>query len=351
MIKKEEENNKRNKQYVRTFIFSMKIGTPIEKLNVITKFLMILIMSVVAIHMFDIPVSQGGPDLVGLILLLAIVFILLVISRTAKYLVTSYLALALPVLLGTFLWWLFFDRNLPGPYIGFYAWPGYFPIGVSTLALLIVFFGLYYRTRSITLPSIGALIIWYILITPATLDRYPFTWFTISFAKVIVFDVPRWSLTIAASKALGIGLLIYTSYLFLLTTRDNEIAGALRQLKISFKASFYVALLFRNLSIVFMDFGNIRMAQWARGAEVKNKNIFSRLIDLAYISVPMMASMIRRATEMGVAVYARGFEEAKNPVDYKETKRFSYMDVIIIGILLAFLVYTIVLGHTIQGLL
>ena len=37
----------------------MRMGTPIEKLHVITKFLMIAVMSVLTLYMFDIPVSKG----------------------------------------------------------------------------------------------------------------------------------------------------------------------------------------------------------------------------------------------------------------------------------------------------
>src|SRR5271165_3267901 len=87
----------------------MRIGTPIERLHVVTKFLMIAVMSVLTLYMFDIPVSKGGPDIVGLILLLVLVFSLLIISRTAKYLVSSFLILAIPVLFGQYFYWLFFN--------------------------------------------------------------------------------------------------------------------------------------------------------------------------------------------------------------------------------------------------
>ena len=67
-------------------------------------------------------------------------------------------------------------------------------------------------------------------------------------------------------------------------------------------------LMFRNLNTILLDYQNIRSAQIARAANVLRKNVFSRLIDLAYVSVPLVATMIRRSTEMGVALYARGFE-------------------------------------------
>ena len=94
MLASPDAEARTSKKYVRTFIFSMRTGTPIEKLHVVTKFLMIAVMSVLALYMFDIPVSKGGPDIIGLILLFAIVFSLLIISGTAKYLANSYLGIS-----------------------------------------------------------------------------------------------------------------------------------------------------------------------------------------------------------------------------------------------------------------
>ena len=57
------EARRTSKKYVCTFIFSMRTGTPIEKLHVVTKFFMIAVMSVLALYMFDIPVSEADQTL------------------------------------------------------------------------------------------------------------------------------------------------------------------------------------------------------------------------------------------------------------------------------------------------
>ncbi len=348
---KEDVEARTKKQYVRTFIFSMKVGTPVEKLHAITKVFMIVVMSIVALYMFDIPVTKGGPDIVGLLLLLTMVFVLLGLAGTTKYLVSSYLALALPVLFGQFFWWLFFNRTLPGAQAPFYLWPGYFPIGVSTIIFIVTFVGLYYRMRGILWPLLAAVLLWFFSITPAVLDRSPYTWATLSIGTAYAFTLPSAAVTVAFAKALGYGVLIYTSFLFLLTTRDTEIAGALTQLKAPYKASFFTALMFRNLNIILLDYENIKIAQKARAATVFRRNVFSRIMDLARISIPLVASMIKRSTEMGIALYARGFENVKKVSYYKETKSLSYMDVLIIVILLGFLIYTVILGHTLTALI
>jgi energy-coupling factor transporter transmembrane protein EcfT len=347
---REDIEARTKKGYVRTFIFSMKVGTPVEKLHVVTKALMILVMSVVALYMFDIPVASGGPDIIGLLLLLALVLSLLVLAGTTKFLANSYLLLALPVLFGQFFWWLFFNQHLPGSRLPFYLWPGYLPIGVSTVILLATFAGLHYRMRTFFWPLVGAFLLWFISMTPAALDSYPYTWLSVPIGGAYAFTIPSAAVNVAAAKALGYGVLIYTSFLFLLTTRDTEIAGAMMQLKASFKAAFYTALMFRNLNIIMLDYENIRIAQRARGATVFRRNIFAGVINLARISIPLVASMIKRSTEMGVALYARGFENTKKVAGYRETKSLSYMDFLVVAVLLLFLVYTVVLGHTITSL-
>ena len=345
------EARRTSKKYVCTFIFSMRTGTPIERLHVITKFIMIAVMSVLALYMFDIPVSRGGPDIIGLILLLVLVFSLLIISRTAKHLVSSYLILAVPVLFGEFFWWLFFNTGLPGAKVTFYLWPGFLPIGVSTLVLAGVFGVVYYKSRSVGWSLIAGLLMWWFTIMPSALSFSSVaTWVKIPIGSSYAFSLPQWATMVAFSKALGYGVLIYTSFLFLLTTRDVEIVGALRQLRLSFKKAFFVALMFRNLNTILIDYENIKIAQTARAASVVRKNIFSKIIDLAYVSIPLVATMIRRSTEMGVALYARGFEASNKMTDYKETRKLSGVDLTIMAILAAFLIYEVFLGHSITAL-
>ncbi len=157
------------------------------------------------------------------------------------------------------------------------------------------------------------------------------TWVKFPIGGTYSFSLPQWSAKIGLSKAMGYAVLIYTSFLFLLTTRDVEIGGALRQLRVSFRKAFFVMLMFRNLNTILLDYESIRMAQVARASSVIRSGILSRMKDLAYVSIPLVATMIRRSTEMGVALYARGFEASKGMTDYKETKRFSGVDYAIIA--------------------
>jgi energy-coupling factor transporter transmembrane protein EcfT len=194
-------------------------------------------------------------------------------------------------------------------------------------------------------------LLWWFTVMPSALSFSSVaTWVRLPIGVAYAFSLPEWSTVVALSKALGYGVLIYTSFLFLLTTRDVEIAGALRQLRLSFRRAFFVALMFRNLNTTLLDYQNIRIAQTARASNVVRKNIFSRIIDLAYVSIPLVATMIRRSTEMGVALYARGFEASNKMTDYKETRKLSTVDFTIMAILAAFLIYEVFLGHSITSL-
>jgi energy-coupling factor transporter transmembrane protein EcfT len=329
----------------------MRTGTPIEKLHVITKGFMILAFSVFIVYMFDIPVSKGGPDFIGLLALLFLVIGLLAISRTGKYIFTSYLVLSLPILLSQFFWWLFLSGSLPGAKMTFYLWPGVFPIGLSTVILVATFCAVYYKTRILWISILPALILWWFTVMPAVfINSSYFTWIKFSLGNSYPFLLPQWSAYIGVAKALGYAIVIYSSFLFLLTTRDVEIGGMLRQLKLSFRKAFFVMIMFRNLNTIMLDYESIRMAQVARASSVTRTGLLSKMKDLAYVSIPLVATMIRRSTEMGVALYARGFEASKGVTDYKETRRFSALDFAIIAVLVAFLIYEVVLGNSLTRL-
>src|SRR5208283_2098165 len=180
-----------------------------------------------------------------------------------------------------FLVFQFFNgSSLPGAKTVFYFWPGFFPIGISTLVLVGIFSLVYYKTKSISWSLIAGVLLWFFTVMPAAISLSPFaTWARIPLGVAYSFSKPQWTTTVALSKALGYGVLIYTSFLFLLTTMDVEIAGALRQLKLSFKKAFFVALMFRNLNAILIDYQDIKIAQTARASSVVRKSIFTRIMD------------------------------------------------------------------------
>lgn len=108
--------------------------------------------------------------------------------------------------------------------------------------------------------------------------------------------------------------------------------------------------MFRNLNTLLLDYENIKLAQIARASNVNRRGILSRMVDLAYLSIPLVATMIRRSTEMGVALYARGFEASTQMTNYKETRKLGAVDIIVMVTFTAFLIYEIFFVHSLTNL-
>jgi energy-coupling factor transporter transmembrane protein EcfT len=157
----------------------------------------------------------------------------------------------------------------------------------------------------------------------------------------LAITISKQNLVVAITKSLGYGAMMLLSLMLMMTSRDVEVTGAMRQLRVPHRVSFFVSTMLRSLSMALTDYSTIRQAQVARGISLKKKNILHVLADLAAMSVPLTATMLRRANEVGDAALARGFSlGAKSPAEFREIRRFAPADWIAIGvcILLGFLI-------------
>jgi energy-coupling factor transporter transmembrane protein EcfT len=85
----------------------------------------------------------------------------------------------------------------------------------------------------------------------------------------------------------------------------------------------------RSLNIAMIDFSTVRQAQVARGVNVQKKNILAKIRDMAYLTVPLIANMMRRSTEISDALSARGYEMGSKPTVYREVKPFHAIDYVL----------------------
>jgi hypothetical protein len=72
----------RGQKWVRTFLFSMRIDSPLAGLHAITKFVLVLGVSLVLMGM----ISTARPDPLGCILLVILAFLLLWLSGVIRWL-------------------------------------------------------------------------------------------------------------------------------------------------------------------------------------------------------------------------------------------------------------------------
>jgi len=207
-------------------------------------------------------ITEPFPDaaLGAVVLIFAVSF--LAESGTIKFLVKSYLALILVALAVLFLWWIFFNQ-----------------VG-NNVILYISFIGLSLK-------------------------------------------VTTESAYIGVAKVMGYAAMALLTLLVLMTTRDSDAIKALNELKMPFRVVFFLSLTLRSFNIMAEDLETINQAKFARGGS-HSMNPISRAKDFMALSVPLTVAMIKRSVEMGSALEARGFSNAKKVTQFGEINRSAY---------------------------
>lgn len=261
------ENNRLDKKYVKTILFSAWANSRYVKANPIAKFGILILLSTGVVLSIDRPVPELYYNLA--VLFFAIIF--LAESKTLKYLVKSYLVLLIFAFFIMFLWWLIFNQ-----------------IGTNPI-------------------------------------------FSYSFLGV-TFSITWLSFYVALGKMTGFAAMSFLTLLTVMTTRDADIISALRKIGVPFKAVFFVSIVSRSLNILTEDLETIRQAQFSRGSRTGRFGVFSKIKDFIKLSIPLTASIIRRAVEVGGAMEARGFSKTKKFTGFIDEKGFRWYD----GVMLAF---------------
>jgi energy-coupling factor transporter transmembrane protein EcfT len=320
----------RGQKWVRTFLFSMRIDSPLAGLHAITKFVLVLGVSLVLIGM----ISTARPDPVGCILLVALAFLLLWLSGVIRWLFRSYLVVIFPMLLSLFLSWIVFNPN-PGTRILFsrQTYSGVINVGVSVPMIVFVgiIVGYYVFTKQLYWGILSAVIA--ALVISQTPLNLSWTFASFPFYHPLTLIISDATVYVAATKVLGYGAMVLMTFLLVLTTRDVEVVGALRKIpRMPYVICQFSSLMLRSLNIAMIDFSTVRQAQVARGVNVQSKNIVAKIRDMAYLTVPLIANMMRRSTEISDALSARGYEMGSTPTIYREVKPFHAVDyVLMIG--------------------
>jgi energy-coupling factor transport system permease protein len=146
--------------------------------------------------------------------------------------------------------------------------------------------------------------------------------------------------------------MVFLSLTLVMTTRDAETLGAMQQLRLPYSVSFFTSIMLRSLSMAVLDYGTIRQAQVARGVDVKRKSVLGRILDLARVSVPLIVTMIRRSTEVGDAVMARGMTRlSTQPVEFRETRPVRAVDLVLMVLFVALALAVVVFQFNLSRLL
>lgn len=338
-----------HKQYVRSFLFSVKIDSPLARLHMLTKFVSVLALSLVIVQFL----STDAPDPLGALLLIVLAFFGLYLSGVLRWVFRSYLLVLFPSLIAMMITWVVFN---PDPGRGVLAritlYNGQIPVGISLgLVVFIVFaVGWFIVRREVFYGLVGGLILASAL--TFLVGNPSITFARFSFFHPLTIILSEKNIALAISKALGYGAMIFVSLMLVMTSRDVEFTGAMIQLRIPYVASFFISTMLRSLSMALNDYSTIRQAQVARGVTLQKKNILQIIVDLAYIAVPLTATMLRRSREVGDAILLRGFSlQTKSPTEFHEVRPFTRADFLVLALCAFFVIAVLVFGLNITQLL
>ncbi|MBV9228593.1 MAG: energy-coupling factor transporter transmembrane protein EcfT, partial [Chloroflexi bacterium] len=189
--------------------------------------------------------------------------------------------------------------------------------------------GYFLWTRRLFIGILIATAVAFVLTRFLPLPEWTFT--QVAFFHPLTVFVSDRTLLVAITKVVGYSGMILSTIALVVTSRDAEFIGALRQLHIPQPVVFFLSTVLRALNLAISDYDIIRQAQIARAINARPRSFIRRLRDLGSIAVPMVALMIRRSSEIGDALLARGYSLGRPNADFYETSPWRYIDWLVLA--------------------
>lgn len=311
------------RRYIRSFLFSRHINAPFAKVHLITRTLFIFSLSMVQLRAID----AQHPDLVGAIFWWVVSLVMLLLSGISRRVAQFYFLITMPALFSLFTTWLIFNPVQSSVLLlRVPVYSGQLDVGVALWQViwLAIVGGYFLWTRKLAL---GIMIATVLAIVLANLVLLPsWTWSRIDFFHPLTIMITDRGLLVAVTKVIGYSSMVLATIVLVVTSRDVELIGTLRQLRLPQPVIFFLSTVFRSLDLAFSDFETVRQAQRARAIDALPRSFFRRVRDLGSLSVPLIAMMIRRSSEMGDALTARGFKLTKSGTDFYEMSPWRLVD-------------------------
>lgn len=139
------------------------------------------------------------------------------------------------------------------------------------------------------------------------------------------------SLLYGITIGIRLNCFVLAAIIFLTSTPIEDFTYGLSKLGIPFAVSFALTLAFR-LTPLFIETGQaIVMAQKARGLDLDSGGILRRIRHYVPIIVPVLASGLRRADQLAVALESRGFGKGKKRSVVSEF-RVTWRDYVLLSV-------------------
>ena len=139
------------------------------------------------------------------------------------------------------------------------------------------------------------------------------------------------------TKFFKYGAVIPLGMLFLLTTNPSEFAASLNGIKVSYKASYALALTLRYFPDTIRNYGDISIAQQSRGLDLsKKEKLGVRIKNIMNICVPLIFSTMDRIDVISNAMDLRAFGKHKKRTWYakKPMAKLDYVCIAVCGVIL-----------------
>ena len=164
--------------------------------------------------------------------------------------------------------------------------------------------------------------------------------FRFSSRYVVTLEQGLYQLT----KFFKYGSVIPLGMLFLLTTNPSEFAASLNGIKVSYKASYALALTLRYFPDTIRNYGDISIAQQSRGLDLsKKEKLGVRIKNIMNICVPLIFSTMDRIDVISNAMDLRCFGKHKKRTWYAK-KPMAKLDYICIGVCCVILLAVILIA-------
>lgn len=146
------------------------------------------------------------------------------------------------------------------------------------------------------------------------------------------------------TKFFKYGAVIPLGMLFLLTTNPSEFAASLNGIKVSYKASYALALTLRYFPDTIRNYGDISVAQQSRGLDLsKKEKLGVRIKNIMNICVPLIFSTMDRIDVISNAMDLRAFGKHKKRTWYAK-RPMARIDYICIGVCCVILLAVILIA-------
>ena len=336
------------RRFVRSFLFSRSVKAPLARVHFLTRIMLILSLSAALLR----TINANDPDIAGACLLWLGAMALFAISGIQAKIARFYLLLMIPTLTGIFFTWnVFFPVQGKVTLWQQTIYNGTLTIGIAGWFILwLACVALYYwwRRAVVTGMVLGAL---FTLLITRFLPLPGWTLTQVTFFHPLTIMISDRGILVALTKVIGYSGMILTTIALVVTSRETELLGLLRQLRVPRPIIFFLSTVFRALTLALLDYETIHQAQIARAVNARPRSFVRRLRDLASIAIPMVAMMIRRSSEMGDALLARGYTMTRPTPDFYETTPLRWYDWLLLLVSVGLLVFALLPHPTISSLL